>query len=63
MIAGGASLSELGIVQSEIRTNGHAIQCRVTTEDPKQGFKPDTGRISVFRTPGGMGVRLDSMGY
>jgi pyruvate carboxylase len=63
MIAGGASLEDLGIKQEEIQTRGHAIQCRVTTEDPKQGFKPDTGRIGVFRTPGGFGVRLDSMGH
>jgi pyruvate carboxylase len=42
---------------------GYAIQCRVTTEDPKEGFRPDTGRLGVFRTPGGMGVRLDGTGF
>ena len=48
MIAGGASLQEIGIKQEEISVRGHAIQCRVTTEDPKQGFKPDTGRLGVI---------------
>ena len=38
---------------------GQALQCRVTTEDPANGFRPDTGRISVYRSPGGAGVRLD----
>ena len=63
MIAGGATLDELDIKQEAIHPSGHAIQCRVTTEDPKEGFRPDTGRIGVFRTPGGMGVRLDGMGH
>jgi pyruvate carboxylase len=63
MIAGGATLDELDIIQENIHPSGFAIQCRVTTEDPKEGFKPDTGRIGVFRTPGGMGVRLDGMGH
>lgn len=63
MIAGGATLKDLNIIQEKIHPSGHAIQCRVTTEDPKEGFKPDTGRIGVFRTPGGMGVRLDGMGH
>ena len=35
------------------------MQCRVTTEDPSLDFSPDTGTIDVFRTPGGMGIRLD----
>ena len=35
------------------------MQCRVTTEDPSQGFRPDTGTINVFRMPAGMGIRLD----
>ena len=50
MIAGGASLQDLGLKQEDIKTNGYAIQSRVTTEDPKQGFIPDTGRINVFRS-------------
>lgn len=36
-----------------------SLQCRVTTEDPSQDFRPDTGTISVFRMPAGMGIRLD----
>lgn len=38
---------------------GFAIQCRVTTEDPSKNFQPDTGRIEVFRSGEGMGIRLD----
>lgn len=38
---------------------GFAIQCRVTTEDPAKNFQPDTGRIEVFRSGEGMGIRLD----
>ncbi|MFX7812309.1 acetyl/propionyl-CoA carboxylase subunit alpha, partial [Acinetobacter baumannii] len=36
-----------------------ALQCRITTEDPANGFRPDTGRITAYRTPGGAGIRLD----
>lgn len=43
----GRSLPELGLKQENIRVNGCAIQCRVTTEDPARGFQPDTGRIEV----------------
>uniref|UniRef100_A4IHN0 LOC100125118 protein n=1 Tax=Xenopus tropicalis TaxID=8364 RepID=A4IHN0_XENTR len=46
-IAEGKSLPELGLKQENIRINGCAIQCRVTTEDPSRGFQPDTGRIEV----------------
>ncbi|KAH1167915.1 hypothetical protein KIL84_003398 [Mauremys mutica] len=59
-IAEGKSLAELGLRQDSIRINGCAIQCRVTTEDPSRGFQPDTGRIEVFRSGEGMGIRLDS---
>lgn len=38
---------------------GAALQCRITTEDPANGFRPDTGRITGYRTPGGAGIRLD----
>lgn len=51
-IASGASLADLGLVQEKIKLNGHAMQCRVTTEDPTQDFRPDTGTIEVFRVPG-----------
>ncbi|WP_233143864.1 pyruvate carboxylase [Lottiidibacillus patelloidae] len=46
--------------QEDIRTNGYAIQSRVTTEDPQNNFMPDTGRIMAYRTGGGFGVRLDA---
>ena len=58
-LAGGATLAELSLRQERIALHGHAIQCRVTTEDPQAGFQPDTGRIEVYRSPGGMGIRLD----
>ena len=59
-IAGGEALADLGLSQEIIQQRGVALQCRVTTEDPAQGFRPDTGRISVYRSPGGAGIRLDS---
>eukprot|EP00050_Salpingoeca_kvevrii_P006209 m.288038 g.288038 ORF g.288038 m.288038 type:complete len:1180 (-) comp11885_c0_seq1:18-3557(-) len=62
-IAGGESLEELGLVQDRIHTRGHAIQCRITTEDPLHDFQPDTGRISVWRPGDGMGIRLDGVAY
>jgi len=46
--------------QSEIRTSGFAIQCRVTTEDPSNQFRPDYGRISHYRSAAGLGIRLDA---
>src|SRR5690625_3455688 len=46
--------------QANIQTNGSAIQSRVTTEDPLNDFMPDTGRIMVYRSGGGFGVRLDA---
>ncbi len=59
-IAGGATFAELGLAQSTITLRGVAVQCRVTTEDPRKNFQPDTGRIEVFRAGEGMGIRLDS---
>lgn len=59
-IAQGQKLGDLGLTQEKIKTSGTAIQCRVTTEDPEKDFSPDTGRIEVFRTAEGMGIRLDS---
>ncbi|MBO9609770.1 MAG: pyruvate carboxylase [Paenibacillaceae bacterium] len=46
--------------QEDIRLRGFAIQCRITTEDPMNGFLPDSGKISVYRDGGGYGIRLDS---
>jgi pyruvate carboxylase len=58
-IAAGASLEQLGLLQNKITTRGFAIQCRITTEDPSKNFQPDTGKIEVYRSAGGNGVRLD----
>ncbi|WDG19318.1 pyruvate carboxylase [Microbacterium sp. Clip185] len=58
-IAAGATLAELGLTQPEIPLRGAALQCRLTTEDPTQGFRPDTGKITTYRSPGGAGIRLD----
>lgn len=58
-IAAGALLPQLGLTQQRIRQRGYAIQCRITTEDPEKGFQPDTGKIEVYRSSGGNGVRLD----
>jgi len=45
--------------QSDIKLNGHAMQCRITTEDPEQNFVPDYGRITAYRGAAGFGIRLD----
>jgi len=62
-IAGGATLEQLGLRQERIRIDGFAIQTRVTAEDPRNDFRPDTGRVRVYRTPGGAGVRVDDATY
>lgn len=59
-IAEGMTLPEMGMTQDKIAAQGCAIQCRVTTEDPAKDFQPDTGRLEVFRSGEGMGIRLDS---
>ena len=52
---------EIGIKsQDDVRCLGDAIQCRITTEDPMNNFMPDSGKIMVYRSGGGFGVRLDS---
>ena len=58
-IAAGESLVDLGLTQDKIEMHGFAIQCRITTEDPSAGFRPDTGKITTYRSPGGAGIRLD----
>jgi pyruvate carboxylase len=62
-IADGERIGEPGSgvpVQSQIRIQSHALQCRVTTEDPENNFTPDYGRITAYRSPAGFGVRLDA---
>lgn len=62
LIAEGHALNSdmIGIAgQDDIRINGYAIQCRVTTEDPANNFAPDTGTITEYRSAAGFGIRLD----
>ncbi|MFI7120860.1 pyruvate carboxylase [Amycolatopsis sp. NPDC049868] len=58
-IASGETLDDLGLSQDKVYLRGAALQCRITTEDPANGFRPDTGMISAYRSPGGSGIRLD----
>ena len=60
-IAEGATLTEATGVsrQEDITLSGHAVQCRVTTEDPQNNFIPDYGRLTAYRSATGMGIRLD----
>ena len=63
LVAEGYELSSkaIGINNQEaIQTRGYSIQCRITTEDPSNDFAPDTGKISVYRSGSGFGVRLDA---
>ena len=63
LVAQGYPLShgEIGLGdQSRVQVHGHAIQCRVTTEDPANSFLPDYGRLSTYRSASGMGIRLDA---
>ncbi|TNM59408.1 pyruvate carboxylase [Streptomyces sp. NP160] len=58
-IASGETFADLGLSQDRIVLRGAALQCRVTTEDPANGFRPDTGTITAYRSAAGAGVRLD----
>ena len=59
-IAGGEPIS---VRQDEIQLTGHAIECRINAEDPRQNFRPAPGRITGWLPPGGPGVRFDSHVY
>ncbi|WP_150306484.1 pyruvate carboxylase [Planctomonas psychrotolerans] len=58
-IASGETLEQLGLQQKDLRLRGAALQTRITTEDPGAGFRPDTGKITTYRSPGGAGIRID----
>ncbi|MGO2471306.1 MAG: pyruvate carboxylase, partial [Microbacterium gubbeenense] len=58
-IASGETLEDLGLSQENIVLHGAAMQTRITTEDPASGFRPDTGKITTYRSPGGAGIRID----
>ncbi len=63
LVAMGYPLSHPTILiknQDDIQISGYAIQCRITTEDPANGFKPDYGTLIAYRSPGGFGIRLDA---
>lgn len=62
LIASGHALHSSGILissQDDVHCNGFAIQCRITTEDPQNDFKPDYGTIIAYRNAGGFGIRID----
>ncbi|MCB9384652.1 MAG: pyruvate carboxylase [Bryobacterales bacterium] len=62
LIAQGAKMHEAPLSlpkQEDVKVRGHAIQCRITTEDPEDNFSPDYGRIQTYRSPAGFGIRLD----
>ncbi|MDF2049998.1 pyruvate carboxylase [Arthrobacter sp. Cr_A7] len=58
-IAAGETLADLGLSQDTVKLRGAALQSRITTEDPANGFRPDVGKITGYRSAGGAGVRLD----
>lgn len=58
-IASGETLADLGLSQDTVKLRGAALQSRITTEDPANGFRPDVGKITGYRSAGGAGVRLD----
>lgn len=63
LIAEGYDLADPRIFiksQEDVQCNGHAIQCRITTEDPVNNFKPDYGTIIAYRSASGFGIRLDA---
>ncbi len=66
LVAQGCRLHEppLSIpAQVDIQRRGAAVQCRITTEDPANGFSPDYGRLQTYRSPAGLGIRLDGAAY
>ncbi|MBM3829690.1 MAG: acetyl-CoA carboxylase biotin carboxylase subunit [Verrucomicrobia bacterium] len=58
-----AAGEQLRVSQSDINARGHAIECRINAEDPFDDFRPSPGRIDMYYSPGGPGVRVDSHAY
>jgi len=58
-----AAGEKLGYTQKDVRVNGWAIECRINAEDPNRNFMPSPGKITGYRVPGGIGVRVDSAVY
>ncbi len=58
-----AAGEKLSFTQADIGIKGHAIECRINAEDPSKNFMPSPGRITVYRAPGGPGIRIDSCAY
>lgn len=58
-----ATGEELGYGQSDIRHEGHAIECRINAEDPSNGFMPSPGLVTAYQQPGGIGIRIDGYIY
>jgi pyruvate carboxylase subunit A len=54
---------DLTIKQEDVQIRGYAIECRINAEDPKKDFMPNTGKISAYYSPGGIGVRIDGAAY
>src|SRR5207248_4586459 len=62
LVAQGYKLHEPPVhipAQEKIETSGYALQCRITTEDPENHFIPDYGRLTTYRSAGGVAIRLD----
>lgn len=58
-----AAGEKLELIQDDVEIKGHAIECRINAEDPDNNFRPCAGRIDTYITPGGPGVRVDSVVY
>ena len=58
-----AENKKLPFNQSDIKINGHSIECRINAENPDKNFAPSPGKITKYITPGGLGVRIDSAAY